>query len=465
MTTAGFAFLVLSCAAIAAIFFVGTRNPLNAISLLLISLPILSLSRKAFNDTAFPFPSLETVAVIVLWLGVLLGRKKNKPISIIARRGITLLIVFLCTALLSTINSDNWGLSARIVLAGVVSPCICYYVAAKYIKTFDDRYRIVLAFIIMGFIAFLYSTINMQNLAVLAGGVLDIDAYRWFYNEAPVVNFFVVPSTAVAAIVPIIPLGIWYWKHGLRYRVPVFLAALLSGTFICLLSLSRGSWLTMVVAVIFSFWALYRARSVFLFPVVAIGLAAVVYLNADELVAPLLESRLQGGVTASDSNFVIRFDNYLITLRAGFLHPLFGVGLGSYAAIYEELNIAVFSPLWFGHSLFLTLIPEIGVVGTVAFVIFFGQHIISAFKWRSVSQSEVDLGRAIGIGLLAIILVASTSGCHLISYLLPDSDSTYFIAPVMIIAFSLMGIIAGRNNNSKITPQVYPLQQPHSHDK
>lgn len=440
MTTAGFAFLVLSCVAIATIFFIGTRNPLNAISLLLISLPILSLSRKAFYDTAVPFPSLETVAVILMWLGILLGNIEEKATSINTRGVIVPIIVFLCTAVLSTINSDNWDVSARIMLAGVVSPCICYYVTATYINTFDDRNRIVLAFIIMCFIAFLYSIMNMQKLSVIAGGGLDVDAYSWFYNEAPIVNFFVVPSTAVAAIIPIFPLGVWYLKHGQRYRILIFLAALLSGTFVCLLSLSRGSWLTMFVVVICSFVALYRVRSVFLFAVVSIGLASLTYLNIDEFVTPLLQSRLQESSMQPDNNFTTRFDNYLIALRAGYLHPLFGLGLGSYTAIYQELNIDVYSPLWFAHSLFLTLIPEIGVIGTMALMFFFGTHIVSAIKWRNVSQAEVDLGLAISIGLLGIILVASTSGCHLISYLLPNIDFTYFTAPAMIIAFTLMGL-------------------------
>jgi len=316
----------------------------------------------------------------------------------------------------------------------------------------------------MGFIAFLYSAINMNNLQGFVGGALDIDTYKWFYNEAPVVNFFVVPSTAVAATVPIFPLGLWYWKHGLRYRVPISVAAFLSGIFICTLSLSRGSWLTMVFVIVCSFFTLYGVRRASLYAFATIGVASLIYQYVDPFIVPLLQSRLPGSFTILDMNIETRADNYLLAIRSGYLHPLFGVGLGSYTAIYNELNNTAFTPLWFAHSLFLTLIPEIGVLGTVAVVLFFGTHIVSAFKWRNLPKPDVDLGRAVGIAIVAIILVASTSGCHLISYLLPRTESTYFIGPVMIVAFSLMGIIAGRNNYFEITPHIFS-QRADSHDE
>lgn len=446
MTLAGLIFLTLSCFIITAIYFTGLKNPVNSIIVLLISLPVLCLSRKAFSDNAMPFPSLETIAVIAMWVSTF-GRKKALQMSSYVRRATILLLIFFCTAFLSTVNSENWNLSARIALSGVVAPCVCYYITTKYVRSYYDRYRIVVSLILSGIICFCYSLSNLYNLSTMVGGMLDVNTYNWFYNEAPVINYYVVPSSAVATTVPVLPLGVWYLKHGHHYRLPVAITSLCSVAFISLLSLSRGSWLTFVLVFICSIAVLYSGKKALLFTAVTVMLSLMVYSYFDVIIGPLIQARLQGGLTLADSNVVSRAENYLLAVQSGLFHPLFGVGLGSFSDIYNEMNVTNTSQLWFAHNLFITLIPEIGVLGSVIFIVFFIRHLTCAFSVDNMPQHENDLCRAVGIGIIAIVIVATTSGCHLISYLLPQTDSTYFIAPTMIVAFCIMGVIASFNNH------------------
>ena len=123
------------------------------------------------------------------------------------------------------------------------------------------------------------------------------------------------------------------------------------------------------------------------------------------------------GAVGVDHNVSVRAANYVLALRSASIHPVLGVGLGNYSAIYREFPGTTVTPLLFAHSLILTLIPEIGLLGAMAFTLFFTLHIVKAYRRRPREESrEIDFAFASGLGLLGMLVIASTSGCHLVTH-------------------------------------------------
>ena len=79
-------------------------------------------------------------------------------------------------------------------------------------------------------------------------------------------------------------------------------------------------------------------------------------------------------------------------------HPFFGVGLGNYAAAYEEHRLINWEePLGHAHNLYLNFLAETGVVGLVAYLAFW--LIILRVTWTVRSHPDWN-ARALAVGLL-----------------------------------------------------------------
>jgi hypothetical protein len=453
MSSISILLLILSCISIVMIGIQATKNIPKSLMLLLISLPLLNLVRKAFSAPNYPFPTAETGAVfLVLLLANLSFRKIARHSSNLARWGMTLLTLITWFAFASTLCTSDWGKSGKIMLAGIIAPWVCYYLASSAVKTLEDSRHIVFGLLSMGILSGIYSLLNMKNLAGISGGMVDANTLIWMYNEAPIVNFYVVPSSAVAATIPIIPLSFWYWKYGRILRIPIASTAIISCAIISLLSLSRGSWIALAGTLFFSYMILLRNyKGIHITSMIVVVMALFIYYNYAPFISMVLDSRITGDPFVIDNNILSRYDNYLLVLQSWYHYLIIGTGLGNYPAIYTDLKIQNIEYLVFAHNIFLTLIVEIGFLGACFYLIFYLVHIVAAFKFKCVSQAEGDLNCAIGMGLLATILIASTSGCHIVPYITKSSELTYFTAPVMIVAFTLMGVVARSHSSPGVT--------------
>jgi O-antigen ligase len=416
------------------------------------ALPILNMARKAFPESAPLFPSLETISIMIMFLMVIFGalmgfQRSSSRSSVMARFGMMLLTVFLVFALITTILSDKWELSARILLVGGVTPSICYYFSTKYLNGNEDVNRVILGFIFMVIIAGAYSFMNFINRIGQGQSLFSNEIYRWVYNEAPIVNFFVVPSAAVAAVIPALPLSLWYYNNGHRFRLPIMISGVSSVLFISLCSFSRGSWLATAITGICSLMILMHKSPIRTMILISVICVVVLFTGIKKFAEPILQSRETSVMMTNENNFKGRAFHYQLSLRSSINHPLVGVGLGSYPLIFREFPGERIPFIWFAHSLLLTLIPEIGFMGAFAFAMFLALHILSAFKSGDSSPAESMLRKAISIGIMGFIIVASTSGCHLICYLNEHPEKTYFTAPVMIVVFTLLGVITYKNGS------------------
>jgi len=79
-------------------------------------------------------------------------------------------------------------------------------------------------------------------------------------------------------------------------------------------------------------------------------------------------------------------------------HPLIGWGLGTFGEAYQSAGLPLGTGALFAHNLFLQLLVETGVLGTVLFVIALGS-LVNRFEWPARWE-----GWGVGGGLLAVFL-------------------------------------------------------------
>lgn len=419
------------------------RRPSLALGLLIAFLPLLALTRRLFPEDNLLFPSIETIAVIIVWVCVQVrslrhGAPRNNPnwqINIA-------FFMFGITGLVSSMLSRDPDLSLRILVAGGLMPILCYSLASRYLKTDADRQYVVYGVLALAIQTAFFTTLYFDRRQATLPSQLEL--YAWLYSEAPVANLFFVPSVTVSAVVPAIPLAAWYLLYGKRQKTLVGGFVILCVVFVAALSLSRGSWLGVVVALIGSLPLVFRRIRISVV-ILAIGLLTVSYIfGAVDFVSNLVEFR---AVRQSTSSVDARQANYILAMRSASQHLLTGVGLGQYPDIYAEFPstpASRFPPLWFAHSLFLTLIPEIGLLGAVAFAYVFVRHIALGIRLRNDHTEDGSglMGYALSMGIIAYLVIASTSGTHLVAYLMYDKTATYFMAPAMIVVFTMFGAIA-----------------------
>jgi O-antigen ligase len=298
----------------------------------------------------------------------------------------------------------------------------------------------------MVLVAGTYTFMNYENRFAQEGGAFDAYSYRWLYSEAPIVNFFVVPSAAAAATLPVVPLALWYMRYGLKYRLVLPVFAVVACLPISLYSFSRGAWLAAIAVLGASLLVLLPRMRTKTALALLLLCAIAVFVGLDRQISPVLQSRLGESGLQTDANTDVRLANYALALKSGLSYPVIGVGMGNYPAIYREFpesTASHYPQLWFAHNLFLTLIPEIGFLGAMVFALLFATHIISPFWRRKGTFREAEFERCAAVGMLGLVIVASATGCHLVSHLRTNTYWTYFCAPVMIVAFTLLGTLAG----------------------
>ena len=423
-----------------AIFMIGVINPRSGLGVLLFFLPALNLSYRLFSVQ--PFPSLETIAVIVLWIGTLFhkspsNRKAGNPsFNILA--GITILI-FLVTAFISSMLSKNAidsELALKIWLTGALIPLLCFFIATRYITSWNDA-----KWLLYGFVGLLVQTAIFTLLAFdrRQGFMMPMDELAsYLYQQSNAVVIFGNPSATISVIIMGIPLAAWYRSFG-KWRPNLTAISVFTMVWaVAILSLSRGSWLGAIVATIASVPFL-RKRMEFRAVIILVGLATVIYfIGGFDLITSFFNYRFSYTTTFLTAQ--TRLVNYQLSLQSAVNHLFLGVGLGNYAEIYREFPFspASFSThLWFAHSLFLTLIPEIGLIGAISFLSFF---VLSIRRVLQQAKKLQDINRwfvyAVLVGVVSYLVIASTSGTHLIATL-----GDYLRSPALIVVYSFLGAV------------------------
>jgi len=106
------------------------------------------------------------------------------------------------------------------------------------------------------------------------------------------------------------------------------------------------------------------------------------------------------GVDATPTNFAVieRLAHWQAAISMAQDNPVFGIGLGNYAAAYDEHRLISWeAPLGHAHNLYLNFLAETGVVGLLAYLAFW----IAIFRVTWQLRRHPDRSaRALAIGLL-----------------------------------------------------------------
>ncbi len=225
-------------------------------------------------------------------------------------------------------------------------------------------------------------------------------------------GFFGNPNSLAALYVLIIPpLLSLAWRRGAdgvrRVACGYVALALMAGL---VLTLSRGGWLALAIALVCWPWFVgewrWKRRAL-----ASAGVLAAVVLGALTVWATLPSARARIERLAGDHGEKSRVILWQASLKMTAGSPLLGVGAGSFNTVFEKHRPEGFlnNPQW-AHNDFLNILSDYGIVG---FALLFGG--IGAIAWRSRrrgslppshaitddARAAASFTRALGIGLLA----------------------------------------------------------------
>lgn len=426
----------------------GLKKPSFGLAALIFSLPILSQGYRLFLESQAPFPFLETTAVLVLWVFVQLHNiRHNPPLNNknIEWDMVIAVFIFLFTGFLSAFFAYDSEIAYKILLVGGVSPLLCFFIAKRHINTLEDVRLVLLGFFGLVIQVALFTILAFDKRLVFAP--LNADLFAWLYlgylGQNPAVAFQS-PSASIATIVASLSLAAWYRIYGRWNNHLIWSVVIVSTIGTALISLSRGSWLGIIVALVASLPLYFKRIQMRVIILVSLLLLALYFSGYYDFIFHILDTRLASQINSVD----IRLANYQLALQASGEHIFSGLGLGNYQYLYSEFPFALASsmePLWFAHSLFLTLIPEIGLTGMLAFAYIFVSRLIKGIGifQKSNSDEERWFVFSLVVAVFSYIVVVSTSGGHLIATM-----SEYLIAPGLIVTMIFLGCLSSKIKQS-----------------
>jgi putative inorganic carbon (HCO3(-)) transporter len=181
-------------------------------------------------------------------------------------------------------------------------------------------------------------------------------------------------------------------------------------------SQSRGAWIGFAAALMaVSLVRVRGGRTTLVLALLIAFLATAGALGAFQGIAPAIAQRFGDALAGlsvpdiataevTDANFaaIERLAHWQAAIHMWRDHPWLGVGFGNYAAIYPAYAIGRWlDPLGHAHNLYLNVAAETGLVGLLAYILFW----LSAFilGWRAVRRSS-GFQQAVAAGGLGMLV-------------------------------------------------------------
>lgn len=430
-----------------------SKRPALGLSICIALLPLFSLTRNLFAYSSFMlFPTLEDLAILFLLFCIFLYSLKHpEESSHKTHLGVDTfaIIVFLGFGLLSSFASIDFEFSLKFLFVGGVIPVLVYGMAKRWVQNDEDIKVFVLAVLAIAVQTILYTVYELRTYPLFFS--MKPDVYDVVY-KSPITGLFYVPFVTASVLLGVIPLGAWYRRSGFFLSNVVWIVLTMGAVFVAIITFSRGVWLAYIgvlVGIIPLLFSKIRIRDM---GYLLISILLLYSIATSEWAQSIFDFRINNIGSEASSN--IRSINYALVLRAIPNYFFVGLGLGQYPQIYSDFPFdpaSNYRHLWFAHSLILTLLPEIGFVGTLGFVLIFFSGIRKGILviWGKWEEPRKKLIYALIASIFFSLLIDNISGNHLVAYLnFSNLDRTYFMAPEMILVFAQLGVIMALANGN-----------------
>lgn len=181
-----------------------------------------------------------------------------------------------------------------------------------------------------------------------------------------------------------------------------------------LMSWSRGGWFGATAAVL-TVLLLHSRRTAFLAVTVALVLAGLfIVMELDRLLPASLVLRVTdftdyftlgdvSGIVPTPANWAVveRLAHWQAAERMFAAHPWLGVGIGNYEPIYPAYRLPRWpEPLGHAHNYYLNIAAETGLIGALAYGLFWAGAIWQAWQAR---RRSAGVWRGLALGTLGVI--------------------------------------------------------------
>lgn len=363
------------------------------------------------------------------------------------------IVIFLGFSVFTSFLSMDSVLSLKILFSGGFIPILVLSLVYRWVRTIKDINSIVFGILAVAIQTILYSMYQLSAYPSFFSN-FSMETFNVIYSESPVTGLFYVPFVTASMLIGVIPLSAWYRRFGLYLNNTIWISLTIGAVFVAILTFSRGVWIAYIGALVLTTPLLFskiRLRDIGL---LIISMVLLYLIFTSEWAQNIFNFRISNEGSTTSTN--VRLINYALVLKAIPNYFFIGLGLGQYPLIYKAFPLDPASlniHLWFAHSLFLTLIPEIGFLGTLGFMHVFINGIKKGIfairgKWEG---SRKKLIYAVIMSILFSLVIDSTSGNHLIAYLdFSNQSRTYFMAPEMIFVFAQLGLIKALTKKQSI---------------
>ncbi|HVB53364.1 MAG TPA: O-antigen ligase family protein [Candidatus Acidoferrales bacterium] len=311
-----------------------------------------------------PFTGLEVVLGLTVLAFIVESSQQRRmprldtPFSVI-------MAVLLVATVIGIVVSPDHRAALGIAKAYIVEPMVLFIVAVNVLRSSWDWERVVYGFYVSGLVVAVSQLVALGE--ALASHTLNLNVApptpTWLWTNNNFGGIFLDPLVGLA-------LGLALFG-GVRYRNVHWAALVLLGMG-DILTLSRGSWLTLVVLAVVAA-ALHPRRKLLL----SLCLAALVVA----VILPPVRHRITNELNPNNpaNSLVTRVHLWHATVDLIEAHPFTGSGLAGYQAAVAPYRVQLHDPSTQGHvypdQLELDFWVELGVLGFVALLGFFAELI------------------------------------------------------------------------------------------
>lgn len=393
-------------------------NIFNALKVLIFLAPLsIGLTIPGIGlKLSLPTEAITGIIAITFIIKLFLGLKWNK--KIISHPITILLFIDLAWMFITALLSDMAEVSLKRFILKSAFIFVYFLMFTNYFNNSKKQYQFYLLYI--------FGAIIPVASALLEHAKTGFVQATSFYVPQPFYSDHTIYGACLAFIIPVLIIATYNKKKEGKSSYYWFLALTLFMIVAQLLSYSRASLLSLIVAGVFSILIYFKIklRSIFLF----LGVVIIIFLmNFQTIYQTLRENEVKydenigthlTSVTnlQNDASNLERINRWVCAYRIFEDYPIHGSGPGTYQFIYDKYQTSEFMTRISthegnrgnAHSEYLTYLSEQGIVGLFIFIL---TLLVVFYKSMKLIYSKHLSGKTKGI-LLASLLGLTTFYIH-----------------------------------------------------